>query len=216
MATKNSSRLISSVYNSRRILLDLMAKQGYNTSEYKDFSINEVNSMNNHKQLDMLMEHPEKKTKIYITFANDKALTSKIVTEIIEDLFEEILTKKDTLMIISKEEINDSMMSLLKHIWEQDEILVIIQCIKSLQYNILDHVLIPPHRIMSEQEVVEMKRRWNIHSDTDLPEISRFDPVAQIIGIRPGEICEILRPSKTAIVAPYYRYMAQHLRSDVT
>jgi DNA-directed RNA polymerase subunit H (RpoH/RPB5) len=41
--------------------------------------------------------------------------------------------------------------------------------------------------------------------DTQFPDISRFDPVAQIIGIRPGQVCEIIRPSKTAISAYYYR-----------
>ena len=42
-------------------------------------------------------------------------------------------------------------------------------------------------------------------NDTQFPEISRFDPVAQAIGIRPGEVCEILRPSPVSIVAKYYR-----------
>ena len=45
--------------------------------------------------------------------------------------------------------------------------------------------------------------------DNQLPEISRFDPVAQAIGMRPGNICEIIRPSKTAIYAPYYRICVQ-------
>ena len=42
-------------------------------------------------------------------------------------------------------------------------------------------------------------------NDNEFPELSRFDPVAQTIGIRPGQLCEIIRPSKTAISAPYYR-----------
>ena len=41
--------------------------------------------------------------------------------------------------------------------------------------------------------------------DGHFPDISRSDPVAKAIGIRPGEVCEIIRPSKTAISAPYYR-----------
>ena len=42
-------------------------------------------------------------------------------------------------------------------------------------------------------------------SDSEFPELSRFDPVAQAIGIRPGQVCKITRASKTAIEAPYYR-----------
>jgi len=34
---------------------------------------------------------------------------------------------------------------------------------------------------------------------------SSIDPVAQVIGIRPGQVCEIIRPSKNAIKGYYYR-----------
>ena len=67
MATPNTSSLISSVYKSRVTLLDLMHKQGYNTDEYKNFSINEVNAMFQNKQLDMLLEK-----------SNDNFITSKV------------------------------------------------------------------------------------------------------------------------------------------
>ena len=56
MAAQNSSSLISSVCKSRKIILELMEKQGYITDEYANFSVNEVNSMFQNKQLDMLLE----------------------------------------------------------------------------------------------------------------------------------------------------------------
>jgi hypothetical protein len=125
----------------------------------------------------------------------------------IDDLFtlEETLTKQDTLMIIIKDDMNDTMTSLLKHIWEQDEILIVIQSIRRLQFNILENVLVPDHRILSTAEVDVVKKQYNITEHTQFPDISRFDPVAQIIGIRPGQICEITRSSKTAIQGKYYR-----------
>lgn len=56
MATQNLSTLITYVYNSRKNVLDLMGKQGYNVDEYTHFSINEVNAMFQNKQLDILLE----------------------------------------------------------------------------------------------------------------------------------------------------------------
>lgn len=213
MATQNSSSLISSVYKSRKVVLDLMKKQGYNTEEYSNFSVNEVNAMFQNKQLDMLLEQEKenvdtlRKDKIYIRYYLGKKIADKNIQEMIDDLFnlEEILTKNDTLMIIIKDELNETLTNLLKHIWEQDGILIVIISIKRLMFNILDHVLVPPHRILSNNEVVEVKKRYNITEDTQFPDISRFDPVAQIIGIRPGQVCEIIRPSKTAITGLYYR-----------
>ena len=80
-----------------------------------------------------------------------------------------------------------------------------MQNIKRLQFNILEHALVPPHRVMNEDEVKVIMQKYNITDKTQFPEISRFDPVSQVIGLRPGNVCEILRPSKTAIVANYYR-----------
>ena len=205
MATQNSSGLISLIYKSRKIILDLMYSQKYSIDEYANFSINEINSMYQTKQLDMLLEKNQdnntRNTKIYIRYYLAKTLRPQNIQEIIDDLFnlEEILTKNDTLMIIIKDDMNETMTNLLKHIWEHDGILIIIQSIKRLQYNILEHVLVPPHRILSNDEVISIKNKYNIMDDTQFPDISRFDPVAQVIGIRPGQVCEIIRPSKTAI-----------------
>jgi DNA-directed RNA polymerase subunit H len=211
MTTQNSSSLISSIYNSRKNILDLMKKQGYNVDEYSNFSINEINSMFQNKQLDMLLEKDEETLlppkKIYIRYYLAKTLRPQNIQEMIDDLFnlEEVLTKNDTLMIITKDEMNDTLMNLLKHIWEQDKLLIIIQCIKRLQFNILEHSLVPSHRVLSNKEVDVIKKKYNIMEDSQFPDISRFDPVAQVIGIRPGEVCEIIRPSKTAIQSYYYR-----------
>ena len=56
MASQNSNVLISHIFTSRKIILELMEKQGYNISEYANFSINEVHSMKQNNQLDMLLE----------------------------------------------------------------------------------------------------------------------------------------------------------------
>lgn len=39
----------------------------------------------------------------------------------------------------------------------------------------------------------------------EFPEISRFDPVAKTIGLRPGKLCKITRSSPTAVESNYYR-----------
>ena len=212
-AVQNTSSLISSIYKSSTILLELMGMQGYNTYEYEGFSVNEVNTMKVNNQLDMILEKShedvdlKRKPKIYIRYYLAKSLRPQNLQEMIDDLFntEEVLTKYDTLFIVVKDEVNETLLNALKHIWEQEKIFIVIQNLKRLQFNILKHVLVPPHRILSNGEVLAVKKRYNVMSDAQFPDISRFDPVAQAIGIRPGQVCEIIRPSKTAISAPYYR-----------
>jgi DNA-directed RNA polymerase subunit H len=208
---QNSSSLISSIYKSRKNLIDLMKKQNYNVNEYANFSINEVNSMYQNKQLDISLEKNAdsvEKNKVYIHYILEKpTLRSAELQEIIDDLFnlEETLTKNDTLIIIIKEDMNETLTNEVKHIWERDNIFVTIINIKRLQFNILEHQLVPPHRVLPLNELLVIQKKYNITKLTDLPEISRFDPVAQVIGIRPGQVCEIIRPSKTAIKSYYYR-----------
>ena len=213
MAATNSSSLISSIYKSRNILLELLESQDYNITDNFEFNVNEVNAMFSNKQLDMILEKKtenektKRKNKIYIRYYLAKTLRPQNVQEMIDDLFvvEEVLTKEDTLYIIVKDEPNDTIIKLLKHIWEQDGIFIVVQWLKRLQFNILKHALVPPHRILTTAEANQIKNRYNIMEDHQLPELSRFEPVSQVIGIRPGEICEILRPSKTSIIAKYYR-----------
>jgi DNA-directed RNA polymerase subunit H (RpoH/RPB5) len=213
MQSQNHSSLISSVYKARTTILALMDKQGYNIDDYSNFSINEVNSMKQNNQLDMLLEKKEenpttkRKNKIYIRFYLTKMIRPANIQEMIDDLFnlEEILTKEDTLFIITKDEMNETIISELKHIWEKDGIFIVIENIKRLQYNILNHSLVPEHTIISDKQIDEVMKKYNIKDKIEFPDISRFDPVARVIGLRPGNVCKIIRPSKTAITTEYYR-----------
>jgi len=213
MASQNLSSIISSIHTSRKIILDLMSKQGYNVEDYSNFSINEVNSMNQNNQLDMLLEMTKedpltkRKAKIYIRYYLAKTIRQSNIQDMIDDLFnlEQILTKDDTLFIITKDDMNETLMNDLKHFWEKDGIFIIVQSIKRLQFNILEHSLVPYHRVMPDDEIKEVMKKYNIKDKTQFPEISRFDPVAQVICMRPGQVCHIVRSSKTAVTSDYYR-----------
>jgi len=214
MANQNSSVLISHIFTSRKVVIELMEKQGYNVNDYANFSINEVNSMKQNNQLDMLLETADDKVtpenpkrKIYIRYYLTSRPAPKNIQEMIDDLFilTETLKKTDTLFIIIKDDPNETLVNELKHIWESDGIFIVAENIKRLQYNILNHTLVPPHIPLSDAQVNEIMKRYNITDKTQFPDISRFDPVARAIGLRPGQVCKILRSSKTAIEAPYYR-----------
>ncbi len=209
-----SSRTISSIFKSRQILLKLLSAQGYDIKDYEEFNVNDVHVMYNNSQLDMLMsttEDRDAKKKIYVKYHLAKTLPRQNINEYIDDLFnlEQILTKGDTLMIIIKQEPHEPLLNILNQIWEQDGIFIIVYNLERLQFNILEHEYVPKHVIMNETEITEMKTRYNIKNLTELPEISRYDPVAIAIGMRPGDVCKIIRNSKTAITSNYYRICSQ-------
>ena len=209
-----SSSYISSVYKSRKIILQLMKLQGYNVDDYENFSISEVSIMSTNKQLDIFLE---KKTtdefttssnKIYICYNYYSQFNTKNINDTIKDLYEgedPKLGSDDTLLFITKEDPNETIVNNLIHIWEMTHKFINVISIKRLQFNILEHSLVPPHRVLSKEETASIMKKYNIDELSQFPEISRFDPVASVIGIKPTEICEIKRPSKTSINANYYR-----------
>lgn len=198
------------IYKSRKNIISFLKIQDYDVSNYDNFSINEVHTMFQLKQLDMLFTHHINNNKTYVKYHLGNGINTlrpQNIYEIIDDLFnlEEVLTKADNLIIITKDHPNDSLTKVLKNIWEQENIFVTIFGIGHLQYNVLEHELVPPHIILTANEEEEFKKKYFISNNSEIPEISRFSPVAKAIGMRPGQICKIIRPSKTSINTLFYR-----------
>lgn len=199
------------IYNSRKTLLEYLFDQGFNISDYDEFSINEVLAMISNNQLDMLLSEDtdkEEKRKVYIKYHLKKSLRPQYIDEFVEDLYslDNILQKNDTLIVVSKDDPNDSLKKYLKQLYADDNIFVVVLSLRRLQFNVLNHELVPKHRILNSTEQAEFVKKYNITESSQVPEISRFDPVALCIGLKPGSIVHITRPSKTAIKGDYYRY----------
>ena len=134
-------------------------------------------------------------------------MKKEVLDNVIEDLFtiEEVLTKKDTLIVIIDDEPNDTILTRLKYLYDHDGIFVIIHNIHRLQFNILNHTLVPHMHVLNEKEEIDFMKKYQIRDKSQIPEISRFDPQALVVGVRPGNICYIQRPSITALTTDYYR-----------
>jgi len=181
-----------------------MEERGFEVEDFRYFSITEVHSMSQNEQLDLFLKKNIDEKQIYIKYYLGKGLRPQIIDDMIEQLFdvEELLTKTDDLLIITKTEPNDTLIKHMDKIWKTLNIYVMIIPLQRLAFNILKHTLVPKHEIVEKDPV---SKQYNILNDAQFPEISRFDPVATVLGIRPGELCKITRPSATAIETSYYR-----------
>ena len=237
-SSTNASKTISRLYNARKNLLDLLMSQGYDVEGYTNFGVNEVNAMFIHKQLDMLVETNLKKDKddknkdkgkhkkkAYIKFHLEKMLSTSHINDLIEDLYilgaggeiggmgisananDTVLTDKDALIIVTRQEVK-TMNQYLNQLFLQGRFIVLLS-LDRLQFNILNHQYVPPHTILSKEESDEMMKKYNIADKSQLPDISRYDPVALAIGMRPGDVCKIDRASKSAVHSTYYRVCTQ-------
>ena len=206
----SNSDTVSTIYNARNNLMKLLDTRGYDISDYDEFSITDVNLMYQNKQLDLFLSKREDQAdnkKIYVKYFLDKVLKPAIIEELIDDLInlEKIIDKTDDLLIISINDPNDTINALIKEIWETKGIYIGIIGMKRLGFNILEHSLVPPHKVLSNNEKSGIKNKYNITDDKMFPEISRLDPVAIAIGLRPTEVCEIIRSSKNSVTSMHYR-----------
>ena len=212
----HQSERINQIYKSRETILNLLLKQGFTVDNYIGFKKTEVDTMYQTKQLDMLVKtavgggdggDANFSRKTYVKYHLEKSLRPVNLYEYIDDLFnlEEVLKKTDNLLIIMNDEPNETIVKTLRNIWEQDNVFIILFNINRLQYNVTEIALVPNHTVLSQKEADEVKVKYNIQEDSQIPGISRFDPVAQAIGMRPGDLCRIIRPSKTAVNTLFYR-----------
>jgi DNA-directed RNA polymerase subunit H len=204
----SNSATIIRLYKSRRNILDILNTLEYNINDYNGFSINEIDAMYVNSQLDLLVTHNINGKKVYVKyFTTAKQIRPANLEQIIEDLYviDQVLTKNDTLIIITEDEPNDTITTNLKYLYDHDGIFVVIHNISRLQFNILEHILVPDTEILSSESVSAMMQKYNLKDKSQLPEISRFDPLALALCMRPGEICKMARKSATALVSDYYR-----------
>jgi DNA-directed RNA polymerase subunit H (RpoH/RPB5) len=205
----SENRNIVSVFKSRNNILNILKSRGFNINNYNGFSINEIHSLVTNDLLDMLVTNETTNKKVYIKYFNlEKSIRPNNVHEIVESLFniEQILNNTDELIIITKDEPNETLQKLQRSIYVHDNLYINIINIERLQFNILEHSLVPKHTVIYDKDIIEnIKQQYNIVDDSEFPTISRFDPVSQVLGIRPGELFEIERSSKTAIKNKFYR-----------
>ena len=163
MSDDNDVRVI---HTSRQNLLKQLSVLGYDTSTYDAFGIAEVNTMMAKNQLDMLLED-EKQRRVYIKYHLGKTIRQNNIDEIIDDLFniEKTLEKKDSVIIIIKDIPNDTINGIIKSIWDNEGIFISVRGIKTLQFNVFEHEYVPKHEIMNDDEIDEIKKRYNILDD---------------------------------------------------
>ena len=108
-------------------------------------------------------------------------------------------------IVVTNEEPNDTIINKLKYLFDHSGIFIVIHYIKRLQFNVLKHELVPKATILSEEEAEGLKTKFHIKTLHQLPEISRFDPQALSLCLRPGQVIMLERKSNTAMTYEYYR-----------
>lgn len=227
MSSTEIFKLYQLVYNSRVHLLEMLEDRGFNVSDYKNYTEDEIKIMLNEHNigkyqfiagqgpLDILLEKHSgtpNVEKIYVKYRlDDKFKDTTNLNQQINEIYETILNTKDTLIILNisrvlmkigvKDKVDEEFVN---HLYITKNYFVQIFGLENFLFNVSHHQLVPKHRVLSKQEVQNLLAQYNC-TIKNLPTIKRDDPQAKYIGLRPKHACEILVNNVTSGVTIKYR-----------
>ena len=218
--SKNNSH----IFRSRKAILDMVVRRGYDTSEYQHYTLEDINTMMNVLSgvkpsqkyapipLDMLCKHKEENKYMHVRYFFNAKLKISTVETILQNMIEgeSFNTDQDEVICITDDKIsNESMFdNQLDGLYKKMNNRYYTQMFQmsKLIINIMEHELVPEHTIIKEEEKQKLLERFDIATFTQLPIIMKSDPVAKFIGMRRGDVCKIIRPSETSGHYESYRY----------
>ncbi len=156
--------------------------------------------------LDMIVKNPDN-SHTYVKYRLDKIKTARAIESFIEQIYDTQLKPEDKLILVAPERINiqgSSFETMLNNFYNQKGYYVQIISLPQLLINIVNHRDVPHHEVIDENDKKELLVKYNIKQE-NLPVILRDDAMARYLGLRPGEIVRILRPSPTSGTYVSYR-----------
>ena len=198
---------INEIHISRSNLVKQLKAGGYNVVNYEGTSFNEIYYMNINNELDFKVNNNNGQI-IRVKYFIGKPIKVNTLQGIMLELFDEdgFDPSINVIIIIVDNEPNAGVHDAVKQIYAEENVSFIIYNMKRLLFNIQEHKMVPKHRVLTNNEQNAFLEKYFItNSKNELPTISRFDPVALSIFIKPGQICEITRSSINGINSLYYR-----------
>lgn len=208
---------LNKLTTSRKTIIEMMDLRGYQTDKYNNYSSKELDIMlknmdkklnYNNMPLDMIFDHIDTDKQCVLKYIISRVRVSNLKTLITELIEYELVKPYDDIIFIVKDKINnlEPFYNLFNSFLKTNKIFIQIFSIDNLIRNITNHELVPKMRIVSEKEKEEIKKKYNIETNSNLPLILKSDPAAMFYGVKSGDYIEITRTSETSGIYIAYRY----------
>jgi len=214
------SSLADILIRSRKTVLEILETRGYDISLYRNIAPDQLATLIdtgfNSRALDMFVPKKEGSAA-----PCDRAVVVHVLQERIKQKLDGFCDSlwasvdgKDT----TKIEPTDDIIVVLNEPWAEQfdrkslsewqskrKVRITFFPIKQIVVNPSRHALVPPHRRLTAEEAAAAMERWHISSKIQLPQIKMSDMQAKVLGLVPGDVVLVERPSATAGVAQVLR-----------
>jgi len=146
---------------------------------------------------------------------SDSRINTKKITTTIDSIWNN-LKKSDKskevtiILVINETKLTPSVEAIVQNLNNKYNIYIQVFSIKNLLFDITKHKMCPKHIRIQKSEyqhfIIDFLDSHHIASLDCLPKIKEYAPVAKYLGLRKGDLCKIIRPSKSAGLITVYRY----------
>lgn len=192
-----------SLFKVRKTVLEMLADRNFIIPKEEQISFEEFDiRYKNNKNINIFIDsNNDKLGKVYVYFQN-KSLAKSELKNILAKLIEEYEDDNIKLIILLKED--RGLSTITKEINKDEYKNVEVFMNKYMMFNITHHQLVPKHIILNESEEQELLTKFST-TKNKLPKILKTDPIAKYYGMKPNQICKIIRKSPEVGEAFYYR-----------
>jgi len=208
------SETLDLVNRSRPTILEILRNRGYDTSAHEGISPLEIQTLATTDVELLKMEvrkvgDPAKRIIViyWIDAAYHQRAESKVEKLWDEENADHYNPTNDELFIVLNEPMNDSFHTTAKRQWATPQkARVNFYGLKNLIINPARHIMVPPQRLLTTEEADAVKTRLHMKSKSEFAHIKYHEDIqTRVLGLVPGDVVEITRPSETAGITVTYR-----------
>ena len=192
----------TNLFKIRKTVLEMLSDRKYIIPDIENITFEQFNIKCDNKNIDIFIDDTVIDKKVYIHFHNEqKGFSKNDLKNIIQKITNDYEDENINLILILKDKENSAITKeLTKEIYKNVEIFLK----KNLLFNITHHNYVPKHIILTKEQEEELLEKYN-STKSKLPKISKTDPVAKYYGMKPEQICKIIRKSPEVGEIFYYR-----------
>lgn len=206
---------------SRQTILDILEDRGYDTTAYRNISPDQILTLaaKDARALDVFVPKREGSAapseRAVVMYQIQDRIAGRLEGTFRSNLFEsydgsDVLKINDTddVVVIYNEPPTDKFASFSLSMWQREKTRITFFHLKEVVVHLGRHVLVPPHRKMTADELKTEMARLHITQKSQLPVIKHSDMQSRLLGLVPGDGVEIQRPSPTAGIERFIRICA--------
>ncbi len=190
------------LYKVRQTVLEMISDRGYAIPpDMLQVSFEQFSVQYDAKSIDLYIQDETKEKPYYVYFHTDASFGKNDMKNVVQKITNQYQNENMGIIILLKDKESTSIQKeKSKAIYKNVEFFEQ----KKMTFNITKHVFVPKHVIMTPEEEAQVVEKYETPK-SKFPKISVSDPVAKYYGMKPDQMCRIIRNDPEVGLSISYR-----------